>query len=51
MQLVITLRKEVDDPDEGQNIFNIVKDRLSDHPEVKITAHVTNHFIEETEPS
>lgn len=51
MQLVITLRKEVDTPSDGKVLADIVKKRLEDHPEVKITAHVTNHFeLEEPEP-
>ena len=44
MQLIVTLRKEVEDPEEGRRLVQIVQDKLSDHPEVKITAHVTNHY-------
>lgn len=51
MQLIITLRKEVDDPEEGNFIYNLVKERLNDRPDVIVTGHVTNHFIEEEEPS
>ena len=50
MYLVITLRKEVADPDEGLFIYNLVKERLNDHPEVEITGHVTNHFQIDEEP-
>ena len=48
MQLVVTIRKEVTDRDEGAAIFETIKQRLEDKPEIKITGHVTNHFTEET---
>ena len=47
MQLVVTLRKEVTDRDEGAALFETVKQRFEDKPEVKITGHVTNHFESE----
>ena len=50
MQLVITLRKEVADRDEGEAIYQLVKERLADRPDVKVTGHVTNHFVIEDEP-
>lgn len=51
MYLVITLRKEVADQPEGKQIFELVKQRLEDRPDVKVTGHVTNHFyLEEPEP-
>lgn len=50
MQLVITLRKEVADRDEGQAVFEQVKQKLADKPEIKVTGHVTNHFEPETPP-
>lgn len=49
MRLVIILTKDVDDRDEGEHIYNLVKDRLADRPDVTIQGHVTNHFIEEPE--
>ncbi len=50
MQLVITLRKDVEDRDEGEAVFELVKTRLADRPDVKVTGHVTNHFtLEEPE--
>lgn len=51
MQLVITLRKEVDDRDEGKAIYELVRQRLEDCPSIKVTGHVTNHFDMEEEPS
>jgi len=51
MQLVITLRKEVEDRDEGEQLYQYVKDFFSDRPKIKVTGHVTNHFdLEEPEP-
>lgn len=51
MQLVITLRKDVADRDEGERVYVMVKEKLTDRPDVKITGHVTNHFeLEEPEP-
>ena len=44
MNLVITLRKEVPDRETGEEIFDLVKQRMADRPDVKVTGHVTNHF-------
>lgn len=44
MYLTITLRKEVADRDEGHTIYELVKQRLSDRPDVETHGHVTNHF-------
>lgn len=44
MFLIITLRKEVPDRDAGKAIYDIVKDRMADRPDVELTGHVTNHF-------
>lgn len=44
MNLIITLRKEVADRDEGHAIYELVKQRLADRPDVIVTGHVTNHF-------
>lgn len=44
MFLVITIRKPVPDREAGQAIFDIVKERLADKPELIVTGHVTNHF-------
>lgn len=51
MQLTITLRKDVADRDEGEMIFELVKTKLADRPDIKIAGHVTNHFVESEEPS
>lgn len=50
MYLVITLRKEVPDRETGKTIYDLVKQRLEDRPDVKIQGHVTNHFDLDQEP-
>lgn len=50
MQLVITLRKDVKDREAGEAIFELVRQKLEDRPDIKVTGHVTNHFdLEEPE--
>lgn len=44
MYLVITLRKAVEDREEGRMLFDLVKQRLSDRPDVIVAGMVTNHF-------
>ncbi len=44
MYLVITLRRMVEDRDQGEQIFELVKQKLADRPDIKVTGHVTNHF-------
>lgn len=44
MYVVITLRREVPDRDAGSQIYDLVKQKLDDRPDIKITGHVTNHF-------
>ena len=51
MSLIITLRREVPDRETGKQIFDMVKERLSDRPDVIVTGHVTNHFDLEESPS
>lgn len=50
MYLVVTVRKQVDDRDQGQVIFDHVKDKLADRPDLTITGHVTNHFDLDPDP-
>ncbi len=50
MQLVITLRKEVVDRNEGEATYELVRTKLEDRPDIIVTGHVTNHFIEHEEP-
>lgn len=51
MYITITARKEVPDRETGRAIFDLVKARLEDRPDIQIAGHVTNHFEEEGEPS
>lgn len=44
MFLTVTLRTEVLDKTTAKNYVQIVTDKLADHPEVKVTSHVTDHF-------
>lgn len=44
MELIITLRKEVADRETGDDIFELVKQRLQDKPGIRITGMVNNHF-------
>lgn len=50
MQLVITVRKEVADRDQGELIFRLVEQRLADRPDLTLSGHVTNHFELTPEP-
>ena len=47
MQLTITLRREVADEDSGEVIFQLVKTKLADHPEIKISGSVQKKFPED----
>ena len=49
MELIIRLRKEVDDRNEGEALYEFVKDKVKDFPNVKVTGMVNNHFIDEPE--
>lgn len=44
MYLVITLRKIVPDRETGRTIYDLVKQRFEDRPDIEVTGHVTNHF-------
>lgn len=44
MYLVITLRKEVPDKEAGRVIYDLVKQRMVDRPDVQVAGHVSNHF-------
>lgn len=44
MNLIITLRKEVPDREAGRAIYDLVKQKMADRPDVEIAGHVTNHF-------
>jgi len=44
MFLTITLRKEVPDREAGKVIYDLVKQKLQERPDITITGHVSNHF-------
>lgn len=44
MYLVITLRKEVPDRDAARVIYDLVKERMADRPDVIVTGLASNHF-------
>jgi len=47
MKVIITLVKDVPDRDTGRAIYDLVKTKLADNPDVKVRGHITNHFDEE----
>lgn len=47
MFIIITLRKEVPDAEAGRIIFDLVKAKLEDRPDVEVRGHVTNHYDQE----
>lgn len=44
MSLIVTLRTDVPDKSTAKNYVAIVKNKLAEHPEVKVTSHTTDHF-------
>lgn len=50
MELTIILRKTIKDPEEGRQIFNLVKERLQDRQDVTVRGHTTKDFETEDEP-
>lgn len=50
MELIITLRAQVETQEQGKEIYQLVKQKLEERPDVTITGHVTNHFKIEDEP-
>lgn len=50
MQVIITLQEEIKDPEEGRQLYNLVKNRLADIEDITITGHITNHFSNENPP-
>lgn len=51
MELVITLRKQVENAEQGKELYELVKQKLEERPDVTITGHVTNHFKIVDEPT
>ena len=46
LNLTVTLRKEVPDTETGEALVAIVKQKLIDHPEIKIAATITKRIPE-----
>lgn len=44
MHVIITARKEVADVVEARSIYDWVKDKLSEHPDVEVNGQASNHF-------
>lgn len=44
MILTVTLRREVPDKDTARQIYDLVKVKLADRPDIKVTGHASNHF-------
>ena len=44
MFVTITLRKEVADAPAGKVIYDLVKQKMDDRPDVEVKGHVSNHF-------
>jgi len=42
--VVITVKKEVPDRDTARTIYDLVKQRLEDRPDVEVSGHFSNHF-------
>ena len=44
MHVTITLRKEVPDRETGRAVYDLVKERLADRPDVDVKGMINNHF-------
>ena len=44
MQVVIILRKEVADQAAARAVYDLVKQKMADRPDVQLTGHCSNHF-------
>lgn len=49
MFCAIVLRKEVPDAEEGRRLYDLVKERFADRPDVSVTGNVSNHFQDDPE--
>jgi len=46
---IITLRKEVPDQETARQLYDLVKNRMADRPDVEVSGHFSNHFDLEQE--
>lgn len=44
MYIVITLRREVPDRETARQVYDVVKQKMADRPDVKVAGHCSNHF-------
>lgn len=44
IHVIITLRKEVADKTEARVIYDLVKQKLQDRPDIEVSGHCSNHF-------
>ncbi len=42
--VIITARKEVPDRVTARQIYDLLKERLADRPDVQLSGHFSNHF-------
>jgi len=50
MEMVVTIRKDVPDVETAYALYEKVKLALADRPGVKLTGHISNHFVDEEIP-
>lgn len=50
MQLIVTLRKVVEDEAEARALLNQLKTLLANQPDIILTAHTSNHYDVGEEP-
>jgi len=44
MYVILTARKEVTDKVEARAVYDTVKQKLQDRPDIELTGHCSNHF-------
>lgn len=47
MYVAIVLRKKIADQAEGRAIYDLVKQKLADRPDIEVSGNVSNHFLDE----
>ncbi len=50
MQVIVTIRKEVETQDEANAFYAILKQKADEYPKVSIAGHTANHFAQEVTP-
>jgi hypothetical protein len=46
MYVVIVARKPVETQEEGRAIYDLVKQKLAERPDIKVTGQISNHFLD-----